>query len=1281
MTDIRVRNPGKYRAPSNLACDGWDMVKELFELAGTRGSDCGASWIACGMYRSYRTLIRIVGVVATVAGSLAAGAALAQDQPAASPPPPLQQVTNSADIVRLVQTWVSQNHVFLWLAYLAIAGVVGLGLYRFRTTELAAKLRRTLEDEVLTNWRLTVLGITSLALTLASGWTTWDGMTNFTGTPLLSFLITLGIQGVMLIAAWLIGESFAIGLAGSGASQSRSWSDFFFKFVLSGEGVLALLSVLLLAGAFYAVTMAGTYHGTIEAIDGILRRHKSELALPIPTENLRVLIAVGISALLTLLIVTQNEVFEPYFRGIKTILKSLPIWLMFLSCMITSVFFSFDSLFSTIFPQSERERAAQLRTTNQVAGIVADLGATITKRQADSIDGLFTSAQWTEYSARINDIIAIARGAPDQIAAQARKELEDQQSQRAGFQERKASAQSQQVRLDKRKEELLGDVNKLKEEVPPLAAEVDRLKGEIFKKDSEILAKKSEAQAEAGGVGGTLKAGQGPVYAERKKEMDDLAKLKAILDSQLTDRAAQLKDKRDKVASAEAELAQIDGEIGKLKGEMDVADKQMATAAAPKPEGSLSATTQNIAVTGFNSLEDAFAQFRQHPERANFDAIQQQCAALLSVFDKVPSIKPTADAKGVRCDPSVVAEPVTRILALNDGLAAYKARCAKPDSLPQTSVDDLISFGQQCVQSSGLGGQDTVAYRSQINSIGLNRDDKAHRFVVSWNAFLDGNRLAYLALLIAIALDGLVFMSGLFGANATSSPLVRLPNAASRSASDLEATMYAALRPDIYGRAKLIINALHPIQPKDGFVSEIRLGDYDRETGAAMRSVLSMAAQFGAVGPDPRQPGVYLVRGELTEFLSKACERELRINPKVQQAAEAARIEEAQRHLRYEQERQGEVENERKSTVVAQKDSVEQQRRAKALEPILTAALVPDHINDKELLFHRASLVLAHIRPGSANDVFTHRLDIAELPPGVIELFRGVLNSASTLRAVQHDGDVNNAGAERYLIKPEVVLCLTNIRVAAAQEAERLREREARSWFRGRIGKSKPEAARMALPSQTPFDPKSRLDLGLNGGANGHDAYTRQRPPPGAPAKTPLIAAPSISTTRERASASSQLHDYVYELGSYFELEPAERDTILAMTQKRWAGEITSMFHQLAGVGDLDSLMASAANDAERDFASFDEMVQRRKIDLTGVNPGQVAASFAVLRQLAVLSEYIDGGGMAQSVPPQALSNLQRDVTEFVSRADKSLAALQSAMSAIVIGPGASGPQRLSGLN
>ena len=72
------------------------------------------------------------------------------------------------------------------------------------------------------NWQLALLGATAIALSLASGYTTFDGLRNFTSAPLLSVLIAFGIQGVMLIVAWLIGESFATGMNQRTAERQRA---------------------------------------------------------------------------------------------------------------------------------------------------------------------------------------------------------------------------------------------------------------------------------------------------------------------------------------------------------------------------------------------------------------------------------------------------------------------------------------------------------------------------------------------------------------------------------------------------------------------------------------------------------------------------------------------------------------------------------------------------------------------------------------------------------------------------------------------------------------------------------------------------------------------------------------------------------------------------------------------------------------------------------------------------------------------------------------------------
>ena len=56
-----------------------------------------------------------------------------------------------------------------------------------------------------------------------------------------------------------------------------------------------------------------------------------------------------------------SDLVRPYVQVVRVIIRNSMLWVMFLACMTTSVFFSFDSFFTAIFPQSERVRAAELQ--------------------------------------------------------------------------------------------------------------------------------------------------------------------------------------------------------------------------------------------------------------------------------------------------------------------------------------------------------------------------------------------------------------------------------------------------------------------------------------------------------------------------------------------------------------------------------------------------------------------------------------------------------------------------------------------------------------------------------------------------------------------------------------------------------------------------------------------------------------------------------------------------------------------------------------------------------
>lgn len=114
--------------------------------------------------------------------------------------------------------WAAIAPYTLWLA-------IGAFLIALALSGFGKRVRSVIEDMFFTNWQLTLLGTAALVLSLAGGWTTWDGMRNFTGEPVLSLMFTFGIHGVMLIVAWLIGESFATGMNQRSASGKGLTAD------------------------------------------------------------------------------------------------------------------------------------------------------------------------------------------------------------------------------------------------------------------------------------------------------------------------------------------------------------------------------------------------------------------------------------------------------------------------------------------------------------------------------------------------------------------------------------------------------------------------------------------------------------------------------------------------------------------------------------------------------------------------------------------------------------------------------------------------------------------------------------------------------------------------------------------------------------------------------------------------------------------------------------------------------------------------------------------------
>lgn len=705
--------------------------------------------------------------------------------------------------------------------------------------------------DFLTNWRLVLLGLTGLVLSLASGWTTYDGIYNFTQTPVLSLMITFGIQGVMLVTAWLIGESFATGSTGEDNQKTRGFATI--ADIIRKSSQLFFSFMVLLAIAFILAKFALNYD-TLQLFQSL------SLSLFGASSILG-----GILFFAFLLVLfSRADIIGPYARGVRVILAHLPLWLMFLSTMATSVFFSFDSLFTTIFPAEERKRAGDLRATGQITGIIADIDARIEQRRKEAADLLLASKPWTEYRQELDKLSRLLRSAPKALEAEFARRQRERQILFAEQQQIMANAQASVQNLKSERDLLKPSLERLESQKNSLEAEVQRIRDEKRAKEQELATREAEAKAEARGVGATGRAGRGPKFRELNKLVTKLKIDIDAINTQLTTAESALDSNIRERNQGRQRLQEIEQRISQFETQNTAAKENLKSQQESADDGS--GLQINVA-TGLKSLEQNVAAFRQNPARLTLNNLQELCGRLISTVSQVPGLQ--LKAADINCNPDKTNEGASKVFSLDESRKRYQSLCGKEAKVP-AGTDALLDFGQRCILTSGLPSADTQEFRNSLNRIALNRDDKAHRFVVTWNAFNDGNSLAHLALIIAIAIDALVFMSGLFGANAVVSPLADSPKARNRPISQLKEIVENALLPDKAYSADLVLNVMHPRLDEDnsGYMASINLQGLALDQHLIIKKVLAAGASLGLVKHDIQDVHLFLIRSELFEFLS-----------------------------------------------------------------------------------------------------------------------------------------------------------------------------------------------------------------------------------------------------------------------------------------------------------------------------------------------------------------------------------------------------------------------------
>ena len=263
-----------------------------------------------------------------------------------------------------------------------------------------------------------------------------------------------------------------------------------------------------------------------------------------------------------------GDISAPYVQSVRLIAKNAVLWVMFLASMASSVFFSFDSHFNAIFSAEQRKRAAEIRTLNQVGRVVADIGERAQKVQLAEAERLFETDGWKAYDTQLAKLAQQAQGSQGEIEKYFVTKMEDRRRGIAEQQERISGAERNQTALLRRRDELEAELQRIEPGIGALEAELAKAQGTYNATRQAIAAKRIEANAEDGGVEGTLKRGKGPIFRQRMAEADELQRKLSITDDPRLREAQRQRDQASaRIVSLKREIATINGDVAKYKGE------------------------------------------------------------------------------------------------------------------------------------------------------------------------------------------------------------------------------------------------------------------------------------------------------------------------------------------------------------------------------------------------------------------------------------------------------------------------------------------------------------------------------------------------------------------------------------------------------------------------------------------------------------------------------------------------------------------------------------------
>ncbi len=253
-------------------------------------------------------------------------------------------------------------------------------------------------------------------------------------------------------------------------------------------------------------------------------------------------------------------------------------------------------------------------------------------------------------------------------------------------------------------------------------------------------------------------------------------------------------------------------------------------------------------------MRDARRLFETEPSASALGTLRTHCIGSLDFVTS--NAGQSALKREPTCDVNELRVASAALFALTLGLRKLATDCQVQQSRDSKGFEAEVNLARDCIVKSGLLPTRTAAITAQLDRLERERDDKAHRFVVSMNAFLDGDKLAFLAAGIALAIDLLVLVSGLLGALALRPRALDIAIPDEKARTDLggehQNSLARVLRLALGNgipeeNAKRVLQYIEPAEIGSGIGMKIEIANVTAADRAIVRQFLNVGTAFGQV--------------------------------------------------------------------------------------------------------------------------------------------------------------------------------------------------------------------------------------------------------------------------------------------------------------------------------------------------------------------------------------------------------------------------------------------------